>query len=47
MENCTYDELADIGVTCPNAKEIDQALSQYVTKSVRGDIKIKLNDKLK
>ena len=47
IEKSTCEELADVGLTCPHAKEIDQAISQYVTRSIKAELKQKLDDKLK
>ena len=43
----THEELAEYGITCPHAKELDKALTQYISKSLTGIMKTKLDDKLR
>ena len=43
----THEELADHGITCPHAKEIDKALAQYISNSLTGFLKTKLDDRLR
>ena len=43
----TNEDLADCGMACPHAKELDKALSQYITNALKGPMKFKLDDKLR
>ena len=43
----TYEQFQSCGKTCPHAKELDFAISKYVTESIKGPTKSSLEDKSK